>query len=120
MLFRSTPTVAIVGGGFAGVGMGIALRRAGIGSFTILERGERVGGVWRDNTYPGATCDVPSHLYSFSFEPNHEWSRTYSPQPEILAYLERCVRRYGLEERLRFGAEAVRAEFDERRARWAA
>ena len=78
------------------MGLGITLRRAGIDSLTILEKAEGVGGVWRDNTYPGAACDVPSHLYSFSFEPNPEWTRRYSPQPEILDYLERCVENYGL------------------------
>jgi cation diffusion facilitator CzcD-associated flavoprotein CzcO len=114
----STPRVAIVGGGFSGIGMGIALKRAGIDSFTILERADRIGGVWRDNTYPGAACDVPSHLYSYSFEPNHLWSRRFSPQPEILAYLERCVEKYRLAEHLRLGAAVTAAEFDEHRGRW--
>ena len=77
--------VGIVGAGFGGVGMGIRLRQEGIEDFTIFERGETVGGVWRANTYPGAACDVPSHLYSFSFAPGHNWSRRYAPQPEILA-----------------------------------
>ncbi len=113
-----TPEVLIVGAGFGGVGMAMRLRRAGIESFTILERADNVGGVWRDNTYPGAACDVPSHLYSFSFEPYHGWSRRYAPQPEILAYLERCVERYGFRDRLRLGVEATRASFDERRGRW--
>jgi cation diffusion facilitator CzcD-associated flavoprotein CzcO len=114
----STPRIAIVGGGFSGVGMGIALRRAGIDSFTILEREERIGGVWRDNTYPGAACDVPSHLYSYSFEPNHEWSRRFSPQAEILAYLERCAERHDLGENVRLGTEVTAARFDDRHARW--
>ena len=112
------PDVAIIGAGFGGIGLGITLRKAGIESFTILEKGDRVGGVWRDNTYPGATCDVPSHLYSFSFEPNPDWSRRYSPQPEILSYLERCVERYGLGPNLRLGTEVTRAEFDEGLGRW--
>jgi cation diffusion facilitator CzcD-associated flavoprotein CzcO len=114
----STQRVAIVGGGFSGIGMGIALRRAGIDSFTILERADQVGGVWRDNTYPGAACDVPSHLYSYSFEPSQLWSRRFSPQPEILGYLERCVEKYGLAEHLRLGEAAAVADFDERRGRW--
>src|SRR5688572_18569986 len=70
-----TPVVCIVGAGFGGIGLGIRLKQAGIDSFTIFEREGGVGGVWRDNSYPGLTCDVPSHLYSFSFEPKHDWSR---------------------------------------------
>jgi cation diffusion facilitator CzcD-associated flavoprotein CzcO/acetyl esterase/lipase len=115
---RPTPSVAIIGAGFGGVGLGMSLKRAGIDSFTIYEKAERVGGVWRDNTYPGLTCDIPSHLYSFSFEPNPDWSRTYSPQPEILAYLERCVAEYGLDRNLRLGTEVARADFDADSARW--
>jgi cation diffusion facilitator CzcD-associated flavoprotein CzcO/acetyl esterase/lipase len=113
-----TPSILIVGAGFGGIGMGMTLKRAGIESFTILEKGEGVGGVWRDNTYPGATCDVPSHLYSFSFEPNPDWSARYSPQPEILGYLERCVARYGLESHLRLGTEVASARSDEGAGRW--
>jgi cation diffusion facilitator CzcD-associated flavoprotein CzcO/acetyl esterase/lipase len=113
-----TPTVAIIGAGFGGIGLGISLRRAGIDSFTIFEKADGVGGVWRDNTYPGLTCDIPSHLYSFSFEPNPDWSRTYSPQPEILAYLERCVEKYGLERNLRLGTEVARADFNAESGRW--
>jgi cation diffusion facilitator CzcD-associated flavoprotein CzcO/acetyl esterase/lipase len=112
------PSIAIIGAGFGGIGLGIELKRAGFDDFTILERAEGIGGVWRDNTYPGATCDVPSHLYSFSFEPNPDWSRRYSPQSEILGYLERCVRKYGLERQLRLGTEVTRAEFDESTGRW--
>jgi cation diffusion facilitator CzcD-associated flavoprotein CzcO/acetyl esterase/lipase len=112
------PSVAIIGAGFGGIGLGITLKKAGIDSFTIFEKAEGIGGVWRDNTYPGATCDVPSHLYSFSFEPNPDWSRRYSPQPEILDYLERCVERYGMAPHLRLGAEVSRAEFDEGSGRW--
>ena len=74
-------SVGIVGAGFGGVGMGISLRREGVDDFTIFERGDTVGGVWRANTYPGAACDVPSHLYSFSFAPGHNWSRRYAPVP---------------------------------------
>jgi cation diffusion facilitator CzcD-associated flavoprotein CzcO len=114
----STPRVAIVGGGFSGIGMGIALKRAGIDSFTIFEQANRVGGVWRDNTYPGAACDVPSHLYSFSFEPSHRWTRRFSPQPEILAYLEHCIEDYGLAEHLRLGEAVAAADFDEGLGRW--
>jgi cation diffusion facilitator CzcD-associated flavoprotein CzcO/acetyl esterase/lipase len=115
---RRTPTVAIIGSGFGGIGLGITLKRAGIDTFTIFEKADGIGGVWRDNTYPGLTCDIPSHLYSFSFEPNPDWSRTYSPQPEILGYLERCVEKFGLERKLRLGTEVTRADFDPARGKW--
>ncbi|AOZ08723.1 flavin-containing monooxygenase [Cupriavidus malaysiensis] len=113
------PLAAIlIGAGFAGIGMAVALRRAGIEDFLILERGRDVGGVWRDNSYPGAACDVPSHLYSFSFEPNPDWSRTFAPQAEIHRYLQHCARKYGLAPHLRFGAEVAQARYDEARALW--
>jgi cation diffusion facilitator CzcD-associated flavoprotein CzcO/acetyl esterase/lipase len=112
------PRVAIIGAGFGGLGMGIALRRAGFANFTIFEKGDDIGGVWRDNTYPGAACDVPSHLYSFSFEPHREWSRRYSTQADILAYLRYLVDRYDLAEHLRLGTEVVRADFDGTTGRW--
>jgi cation diffusion facilitator CzcD-associated flavoprotein CzcO len=88
--------IAIVGGGFAGLGLAIRLKEAGIEDFVVLERADDVGGTWQANTYPGCQCDVPSHLYSFSFAPNPGWTRTYSRQPEIWAYLRGCVDRYGL------------------------
>jgi cation diffusion facilitator CzcD-associated flavoprotein CzcO/acetyl esterase/lipase len=112
------PTVAIIGAGFGGIGLAITLRKQGIDSLTIFEKAEGVGGVWRHNTYPGAACDVPSHLYSFSFEPNPDWSRRYSPQPEIVDYLERCVEKYRLGPSLRLGTEVTRAEFDDEFAKW--
>jgi cation diffusion facilitator CzcD-associated flavoprotein CzcO/acetyl esterase/lipase len=115
---RPTPSVAIIGAGFGGIGLGIRLKRAGIDSFTIFEKADGIGGVWRDNTYPGLTCDIPSHLYSFSFEPNPDWSRTYSPQPEILAYLERCVAKHEVDRNLRLGTEVARADFDAGRGKW--
>jgi cation diffusion facilitator CzcD-associated flavoprotein CzcO/acetyl esterase/lipase len=115
---RPTPRVAIIGAGFGGIGLGMSLKRAGIDSFEIFEKAQGIGGVWRDNTYPGATCDVPSHLYSFSFEPNPDWSRVYSPQPEILDYLERCVEEYGIGPNLRLGTEVTRADFDEESGHW--
>ncbi|HIC7210992.1 alpha/beta hydrolase fold domain-containing protein [Burkholderia stabilis] len=108
----------IIGAGFAGIGMAIALQRAGIHDFVIVERSHDVGGVWRDNSYPGAACDVPSHLYSFSFEPNPAWSHVFAPQPEIHAYLQHCARKYGLARHLRFGAEVERARYDEAHALW--
>ena len=79
--------IAIVGTGFSGIGMAIKLLREGERDFVLLERADEIGGTWRDNTYPGCRCDVPSHLYSFSFAPNPNWSSTFSPQPEILEYL---------------------------------
>lgn len=82
------PKVAIIGAGFGGLGAAVALRRAGIGDLVIIDGDDGVGGTWRRNTYPGAACDIQSHLYSFSFAPNKSWSRTYARQPEILAYLE--------------------------------
>ena len=80
---KATLHTIIIGSGFAGIGMAVALKKAGVGDFLILEKQNDVGGVWRDNTYPGAACDVPSHLYSFSFEPNPNWSRVFAPQAEI-------------------------------------
>src|SRR5207247_4111279 len=80
--------VAIIGAGFGGLGAGIRLRQAGMTDFVILERAASVGGTWRDNTYPGCACDIPSHLYSFSFAPNPDWAHRFSRQPEIWDYLE--------------------------------
>lgn len=108
----------IIGAGFAGIGMAIALQRAGVNDFVLLERSHDVGGVWRDNSYPGAACDVPSHLYSFSFEPNPNWSRTFAPQAEIHAYLQHCAQKYALAPHIRFGAEVTNARYDENRAQW--
>jgi cation diffusion facilitator CzcD-associated flavoprotein CzcO len=114
----STPTVAIVGAGFGGIGLGIRLREAGIESFTILEKGDGIGGVWRDNSYPGLTCDIPSHLYSFSFEPKHDWSRRFPLRDEILVYLEHCVAKHRLRGHIRLGTEVASADFDEASGRW--
>src|SRR5687768_16276142 len=83
--------VAIVGSGFSGLGMALELLKHGDRDFVVLEKADDVGGTWRDNTFPGCQCDVPSILYSFSDHPNPDWSRTYSPQPEIQAYLQRCA-----------------------------
>lgn len=109
----TAPRIAIVGSGFAGIGMAIRLRQMGLETFTIYEAAAEIGGTWRDNTYPGAACDVPSHLYSFSFEPNPDWSRAFSPQAEILAYLKHCVRKYRLEAFLRRRTRVMAARFDE-------
>ena len=110
--------VLIIGAGFGGLGMAIALGRAGEHDVLLLEKGRDVGGVWRENTYPGAACDIPSHLYSFSFEPNPHWSRAYSPQAEILGYLRRCADKYAVRDKIRFGCEATAAAFDEATALW--
>ena len=110
--------IAIVGSGFSGIGMAIRLKEAGIEDFVVLERADDVGGTWEANTYPGCQCDVPSHLYSFSFEPNPSWTRTYSRQPEIWAYLRRCTERYDLQGHLRFGHELTGATWDEAQGRW--
>ncbi|HWK26286.1 MAG TPA: NAD(P)/FAD-dependent oxidoreductase, partial [Solirubrobacter sp.] len=108
--------VAVIGSGFSGIGLAVHLRRAGIEDFTVLERGDGVGGTWHYNTYPGCGCDVPSHLYSFSFAPNPDWSRTYSRQPEIRAYLERVVDDFGVRSKIQLGTEVTGAEWDG--ARW--
>ena len=113
----STDTV-IVGSGFAGLCMAIRLHGAGEKNFVILERAPVIGGTWRDNEYPGCACDIPSVLYSFSFAPKANWSRAYPTQPEILAYLKDCVRRYSLEPYLRFNSEMTNATYDSTRARW--
>jgi cyclohexanone monooxygenase len=110
--------VIIIGAGFAGIGMAISLRNAGIEDFAILERAPDLGGVWRDNSYPGAACDIPSHLYSFSFEPNPGWSRVFSSQAEIQAYLRHCADKYGLQAHIRFSSEVAQAVFDEARSLW--
>jgi cation diffusion facilitator CzcD-associated flavoprotein CzcO len=110
--------VLIVGAGFAGIGMAIALRQAGITDFAILERSGEVGGTWRDNHYPGAACDVESHLYSFSFEPNPDWTRTFAGQAEILEYMKRCAGKYGVYPFVRFHTSVRSARWDEGQGRW--
>jgi cation diffusion facilitator CzcD-associated flavoprotein CzcO len=110
--------VAVVGGGFGGVGAAAMLKRAGYEDVTVFERGERVGGVWHHNTYPGAACDIPSHLYEFSFAPNPRWSRRYAPQAEIQAYLEEIASRYGVRDRIRTSTDVLSARWDEARDTW--
>jgi cyclohexanone monooxygenase len=111
------PTVAVLGAGAGGIVMGIRLKRAGY-DFTIYEKSDGVGGTWRDNTYPGAACDVPSHLYSYSFAPNPWWSRTYATQPEILAYLERCTDQFGVRPHVRTGTAITQARWDAASQEW--
>ncbi|GGT76079.1 Baeyer-Villiger monooxygenase [Streptomyces atratus] len=114
---RHVPVV-IVGAGFSGLGTAIRLLQEGHRDVLILERADEVGGTWRDNTYPGCACDVPSRLYSFSFAPNPAWSRRFAPQEEIEQYLRRCVDEYDLMPRLRLGCELQRAAWDPERQRW--
>src|SRR5689334_9422725 len=106
-------SILIIGTGFAGIGMAIRLKQAGIDDFIVLEQAADVGGTWRDNTYPGAACDVQSHLYSFSFEKNPRWTRMYAPQQEIWDYLRHCADKYGIRPHIRFHAKVTRAVFDE-------
>jgi cation diffusion facilitator CzcD-associated flavoprotein CzcO len=110
-------SIAVVGAGFGGVGAAAMLRRGGYEDVTVFEKGERVGGVWQANTYPGAACDVPSHFYEFTFAPNR-WSRRYAPQAEIQAYLEDVARRFGVADRIRTGVEVKSAAWNEERGRW--
>ncbi len=108
----------VIGGGFCGLGTLIRLKQAGIDDVVLLERDERVGGTWRDATYPGAACDIPSQLYSFSFAPNPDWSRAYSPSAEILAHIEGLVQRFDLGPHLRLGAEVTGLTFERRAGAW--
>jgi cation diffusion facilitator CzcD-associated flavoprotein CzcO len=110
--------IAIIGSGFGGLGTAIRLKNEGIDDFVVFERADDVGGTWRDNTYPGCACDVQSHLYSFSFALNPDWSRMYSPQPEIWAYLRRCAVDYGISPHIRFGHEVHRVVWDQSEQRW--
>ena len=111
------PRIAIIGSGFAGLGLGIQLKRQGIDTFTIFEKADEVGGTWRANTYPGAECDIPSALYSYSFE-NYDWPNKWSHQPVIKAYLEHCVDTYHLRPHLRFDATVTAARYDEGAGAW--
>ena len=110
--------VVIVGAGFGGLGLGIRLKQRGLNGFVILERSDHVGGVWRQNRYPGAECDVPSHLYSFSFELRSDWPERYASQPDILDYLTHCARKSRIEAQSRFGAEVVQAHWEQTSRRW--
>ena len=108
----------IIGAGFSGLGAAALLDRAGIRSFRILEQAADLGGTWRDNTYPGCACDIPSPLYSYSFAQKPDWTRLFAPQPEILSYLHDVARRRGLTDRTRYGTRVARADWDEELARW--
>ncbi|MFE4371261.1 flavin-containing monooxygenase [Streptomyces sp. NPDC056835] len=110
--------VAVVGSGFGGLGAAVRLRREGMTDFVVLERAESVGGTWRDNSYPGCACDVPSHLYSFSFAPNPDWPRTFSGQRHIRAYLEHVVDTFGLRPHLRLNHEVRLMRWDNDALHW--
>jgi cation diffusion facilitator CzcD-associated flavoprotein CzcO len=110
--------IAIVGTGFSGLGMAIRLKQEGEHDFVLLERARDIGGTWRDNTYPGCRCDVPSHLYSFSFAPNPNWSSTFSPQDEILDYLKDTANRYGVMPHVSFDTELEEARWDDEQQLW--
>jgi cation diffusion facilitator CzcD-associated flavoprotein CzcO len=115
---ESSTGVAIIGSGFSGLATAIELKRSGRDDFIVLERANDVGGTWRDNSYPGCACDVPSHLYSFSFAPNPDWSSTFSPQPEIYAYIKRVAEQEGILPHVRFGIEVEDAAWDDEAKVW--
>ena len=108
--------VVVIGAGMAGILAGIRLQRAGFTDYVIYEKAARIGGTWRENTYPGIACDVPAHLYTYSFEPNPDWSRTFAPGDEIQRYFERVADKYGVTPQIRLNSEIVRSEF--RDGRW--
>lgn len=118
MSVRVDHEVVIVGTGFSGVGMAVALRAAGVDDFVMLEKADEIGGTWRENRYPGCESDIPSHLYSFSFELNPYWSRTYAPADEIQDYLLFCVEKYDLRRHVSFDSTVQQATYDEASATW--
>ena len=110
--------IVIVGAGFGGIGMAIALKKAGFDDFVILEKDRDLGGTWRDNRYPGCACDVPAPLYSYSFELNPAWTRVYAPQPEIWDYLRMCSAKYGVDAHIRYGCAVERMDWDDGARHW--
>jgi cation diffusion facilitator CzcD-associated flavoprotein CzcO len=108
----------VIGTGFAGIGMGIKLKQAGFDDFVLLEKDDDLGGTWRDNTYPGCACDVPSYLYSYSFEPNPDWTQMFAPQQEIWEYTRHCADKYGITPHIRYRSAVISARFDEDAALW--
>ncbi|WP_018655800.1 flavin-containing monooxygenase [Actinomadura flavalba] len=112
------PAIVIIGSGFAGLGMAIQLKKSGFHDFVILEKSNALGGTWYDNTYPGCACDVPSHMYSFSFDLNPGWTRMFAPQPEIRAYMERVADKHAIRPHLRFGSHVEAMEYDDAAKRW--
>ena len=118
MQVQQDTTVGVLGAGLSGVLMGMQLRRAGIDDFTIYEKQPDVGGTWLRNTYPGLHCDIPSLLYSYSFEPNPAWSMVYAGQAEIQQYVRACAEKYDLIDRIRFATTVEVARYDEEGAGW--
>ncbi|MEM1143823.1 MAG: NAD(P)/FAD-dependent oxidoreductase [Pseudomonadota bacterium] len=116
--FEADLDVAVIGAGMSGLCMAIRLRSRGIERFEVFDKFPDLGGTWHDNTYPGAGCDVPSVLYSYSFAPNPDWSRKYSPHHEIKAYFENCAERFGIVPNLRLGAAVTRAQWQEHKGHW--
>jgi cation diffusion facilitator CzcD-associated flavoprotein CzcO len=112
------PRIGIIGSGFGGLAAAIELKRAGYDDLVLFEKGDEVGGVWRENTYPGAACDVPSPFYSFSYEPNPRWPRRFSPQPAILDYLKAVADKYDVRRHIQFHTEVTAADFDEETGNW--
>src|SRR5438067_10783377 len=112
---RRTPRVAIVGAGMSGICAAAKLAAAGVHDVVIYEKGDRVGGTWRENTYPGLACDVPAHLYTYTFEPNPTWTRTFAPGPEIWRYFQHVSDRHSVTPSIRFGEEVTKCEFLKRR-----
>ncbi|MCR9277683.1 MAG: NAD(P)/FAD-dependent oxidoreductase [Pseudomonadaceae bacterium] len=112
------PSIVIIGAGVAGLCLAMQLQRSGRDDYLIVEKGSGVGGTWRDNTYPGCACDVPSLFYSFSFETKRDWSRLFPGQPEILGYLESCAKKYDLTRNIRFGSEVTSAQFNDATDHW--
>lgn len=115
---KNTVSIAIIGTGFAGIGLAIQLKNAGISNFTLFEKADDVGGVWRDNTYPGAACDIPSHLYSFSFEQGQSWANRFGKAHEIHQYLRYCAHKHDLHGHTRLNTEIVSAEYDTGEGAW--
>jgi cation diffusion facilitator CzcD-associated flavoprotein CzcO len=111
-------SIVIIGSGFAGLGMAIKLRQAGFEDFVVLEKNADLGGTWRDNSYPGCACDVPSHMYSFSFELNPGWSRMFAPQQEIWDYMRRCAQKYDVARKIRYNAAVESLEWDDEQQLW--
>ncbi|MFT4570294.1 MAG: cation diffusion facilitator CzcD-associated flavoprotein CzcO [Hyphomicrobiaceae bacterium] len=111
--FQGSPRVAVIGAGMSGILMAIKLKEAGLENFTVYEKADTVGGTWRENTYPGIACDVPSHHYCYSFEPNPEWSRRFSPGSETKAYFERCAEKYGVLPHVRFNTTIERMTWED-------
>jgi cation diffusion facilitator CzcD-associated flavoprotein CzcO len=112
--------VLVVGGGICGIGTVIALREAGVDDVLVLERADELGGTWRDNTYPGCACDIPSVIYSYPFAPNPDWSRVFAGRAEIQEYVLRVAREHGVPEKVALGTELLHARWDEAAQRWVA